>query len=99
MSETYKAIEVTSDPSSTMQLAISDLRAQLSLANNAQRGLDQFQRLFAQVVAAATENPPSGDPQKRLFFPNGIDLIDATVKIDLKDGFMVQLKLQGPIKT
>jgi hypothetical protein len=41
----------------------------------------------------------SGDPQKRLFFPNGIDLIDTTVKFDLKEGFTVQLKLQGPPKT
>lgn len=61
--------------------------------------MDQLQQLFSQVVSTASSEAPSGDPQKRLFFPNGIDLIDATVKFDLKEGFAVQLKLQGPTKT
>jgi len=89
----------THDPSSTLQLASAILRRQLDLATTALHGLDQFQRMFSQVVAAASAAPPAGDPQKRLFFPNGIDLIDATVKMDLKDGFAIELKLQGPTKT
>jgi hypothetical protein len=86
------------DPSQTLQLSSALFRADVSLATVAQRGLDQFQQVFSQVVSAASSVPPAGDPQKRLFFPNGIDLIDATVKIDLKEGLTVQLKLQGPVK-
>ncbi len=89
----------SSDPSATLQLASAILNRELSLATTAQRGMDQFQHLFSQVVSAASAEPPTVDPQKRLFFPNGIDLIDATVKIDIKDGFTVQLKLQGPAKS
>jgi hypothetical protein len=88
----------SSDPSATLQLTSATFRQQLSLATTAQRGMDQFEHLFAQVVSASSSPPPAGNPQQRLFFPNGIDLIDATVKIDLKEGFTVQLKLQGPAK-
>jgi hypothetical protein len=87
----------SADPSAT-QLFSSQLVGQ-SLNLIAQRGMDQFQEVFSQVISAASSEPPSGEPQKRLFFPNGIDLIDATVKVDLKDGFTVQLKLQGPAKS
>lgn len=89
----------SNDPSSTLQLISTLLRQQLNLAATAQRGLDQFHHVFSEVVAAASATPPAGDPQKRLFFPNGIDLIDASVKIDSKDGFAIELKLQGPTKT
>lgn len=88
----------SNDPSATLQFTSITFREELNLAAAAQRGMDQFQQLLSQVVSAASSEPPSGDPQKRLFFPNGIDLIDATVKFDLKDGFAVQLKLQGPTK-
>jgi len=89
----------SNDPSATLQLTPIVLGEELRFAATAQRGMDQFQQLLSQVISAAKSEPPSGDPQKRLFFPNGIDLIDATVKFDLKDGFAIELKLQGPTKT
>jgi len=87
------------DPSATLQLTPRTSTEELRLAAAAQSGMEQVRQLLSQVISAASNAPPSGDPQKRLFFPNGIDLIDATVKVDIKDGFAIELKLQGPTKT
>ena len=88
----------SADPSGTLLPASFALTSRLSLPNAAPQAVEQLRQLFGQVAATVSSEPPVGDPQKRLFFPNGIDLIDATVKVDLKDGVTVQLKLQGPTK-
>jgi hypothetical protein len=86
------------DPSATLQFHSLAFRQEINLTSAAKNGMDQLQNLLSQVISASSSEPPAGDPHKRLLFPNGIDLIDATVKLDLKDGFTIQLKLQGPVK-
>jgi hypothetical protein len=66
----------------------------VSMNNMTQRGMEQLERLMQAVVTSAPPTPD--DPAKRFWFPRGVDLVDATVKFDLKDGFSIQLKLQGP---
>ena len=53
-----------------------------------------------QVLAAVFENLKSNaavkaDGTTRLFFPNGIELISVIVKVNVKDGIDVELKIAG----
>jgi len=53
----------SNDPSATLQFVSITLREELTLATATQRGMDQLQQLFSQVVSAASSEAPSGIPR------------------------------------
>lgn len=77
----------SNDPSGTLQPITPSVTEDFSLPISAPNAVEQLRQLFAEVVTAASAEPPSGDPQKRVFFPRGIDSIDATVRMDPKGRF------------
>jgi len=55
--------------------------------------------IFSSVLTELAQAGGKGEPQQRLFFPNGIELLDVQVTIGIKDpGWSVKVTVAGPKK-
>jgi hypothetical protein len=52
-----------------------------------------LEKSFEQLKSSASVKT---DAERRFFFPDGIELIDVTVKANLKEGIHIGVKVAGP---